>query len=134
MNKFTKLILLGAVKAQTGEDLLYAETRSPGTSEDRVFTMPLDPVGEENERSLQGLYDDTASTQDPDEEPVLAETLTPVGPSDDTYDYEEVENTTFDVEFDSTVGRGGSSSASSTYSYYSYSPSYYSYSYYSYSY
>ena len=48
MNKFTTLVALGAVKAQSGQDLLYAETRSPGTLEDRVFTMPLDPVGTDN--------------------------------------------------------------------------------------
>jgi len=43
--KFAHLLALGLVKAESGEDLLYAETRSPGTSEDRVFTPPQDPVG-----------------------------------------------------------------------------------------
>ena len=45
--KFAIMLALGLVKAETGEDLLYAETRSPGSSEDKVFTMPMDPVGKE---------------------------------------------------------------------------------------
>ena len=45
--KFVTMFALGLVKAESGEDLLYAETRSPGSSEDKVFTMPMDPVGEE---------------------------------------------------------------------------------------
>ena len=96
MNKFRTLIALGVVNAQSGEDLLYAETRSEGSSEDRVFTMPMDPVGADNNRSLQSLYEETSASQG-DEEPVLAESYDPVGTD---YDYEqyEVENTAFDFE------------------------------------
>merc|ERR1712078_45487 len=33
---------------QSGEDLLYTETRAPETSDgERVFTMPMDPVGQD---------------------------------------------------------------------------------------
>jgi hypothetical protein len=96
MNNFRTLLALGVIRAQSGEDLLYAETRSEGSSEDRVFTMPMDPVGADNNRSLQSLYEETSASQG-DEEPVLAESYDPVGTD---YDYEqyEVENTTFDFE------------------------------------
>ena len=96
MNNFRTLLALGVIRAQSGEDLLYAETRSEGSSEDRVFTMPMDPVGADNNRSLQSLYEETSASQG-DEEPVLAESYDPVGTD---YDYEqyEVENTAFDFE------------------------------------
>jgi hypothetical protein len=95
MNNFKSLLALGVIRAQSGEDLLFAETRSEGSSEDRVFTMPMDPVGAVNNRSLQSLYEETSTSQG-DEEPELAESYEPVGTDDYYKQFEEVESTTDD--------------------------------------
>ena len=105
MKFVTTMFAFGLVKAETGEDLLYAETRSPGSSEDKVFTMPMEPVGEE----------------------------LPAG--DDYYDvdYEDAEPTTFEqaVPVSRQLTHEEDYSSYSSYSYYSYY-SYSDYSYYSY--
>ena len=101
------LALLGSVSAD-GTDLLYAETRNSGSSEDeKVFTAPMTPTGGSSQNAIDPpaaslesessavdatspgddiLYAETRSSDD-DEDRVFTETSNAVG-----VNYDEVTN------------------------------------------